>query len=221
MLERYVNLLPDIGVAFAETAYMLGITLVIATVLGGVLGINLYLIRPNGPFANRSLYRLLDGIVNVVRSTPFLILMVGVIPLTRLIVGTSIGTTAVIVPLTIAAIPDFARLVEQTLRDVNPGVLEAGEAMGATQFQIVRKILMREARSGLVGALTILTVNYISYSTVAGLVGGGGIGDFAVRYGYYRYQPDLMVFTVILIIISVQFIQVGGNMLVRLLDKRH
>lgn len=221
MLERYIDILPDIGQAFGQTLYMLAITLAVATVLGGAFGVVLYLIRPDGPQPRRNLYRVLDVIVNIIRSMPFLILMVAAIPLTRFIVGTSIGTTAVIVPLTIAAIPDFARLVEQTLRDVNRGVLEAGEAMGANQIQIIWKILLREARSGLAGALTILTVNYISYTTVAGLVGGGGIGDFAVRYGYYRYQPDIMVFTVILIIIWVQFVQAGGNYLVRRLDKRH
>lgn len=221
MLDRFIDILPDVVQAFGQTLYMLAITLAIAIVLGGAFGIALYLIRPDGPQPRRVLYRILDIVVNIVRSMPFLILMVAAIPLTRLVVGTSIGTTAVIVPLTIAAIPDFARLVEQTLRDVNHGVLEAGEAMGANQFQIVWKILLREARSGLAGALTILTVNYISFTTVAGLVGGGGIGDFAVRYGYYRYQPDIMIFTVILIIIWVQLIQAGGNFLVRRLDKRH
>lgn len=221
MLETIVGLLPDIGAAFLQTFHMLLITLVLAVVLGGALGVWLYQIRPDGASPRLMQYRLLDVAVNIIRSMPFLILMVAVIPLTRLIVGTSIGTTAVIVPLTIAAIPDFARLVEQSLREVNRGVLEAGEAMGGTRFQIIRKILLREARSGLVGALTILTVNYISFTTVAGLVGGGGIGDFAVRYGYYRYQPDVMVFTVILIIVWVQVIQITGNYFVRLLDKRH
>lgn len=220
MAERIWNVMPDILAAFGETLYMLSVTLALATVLGGAFGVVLYTIRPDGPQPRPHLYRLLDAVVNVVRSMPFLILMVAVIPFTRIVVGTSIGTSAVIVPLTIAAIPDFARLVEQTLRDVNPGVLEAGEAMGASPFQIARKILLREARSGLVGALVILTVNYISFTTVAGLVGGGGIGDFAVRYGYYRYQPDIMVFTVILIIIWVQVIQALGNALVRRLDKR-
>lgn len=221
MLERFIDVLPDVADAFGQTLHMLIITLAIATVAGGAFGVLLYLIRPDGPQPRRHLYRILDVVVNVVRSMPFLILMVAVIPLTRVIIGTSIGTSAVIVPLTIAAIPDFARLIEQTLRDVNRGVLEAGEAMGASQFQIIWKILLREARSGIAGAFTILTVNYISFTTVAGLVGGGGIGDFAVRYGYYRYQPDIMIFTVILIIIWVQLIQAGGNYLVRHLDKRH
>lgn len=220
MVERLLGLLPDIATAFWQTLTMLGFTLLFAVVLGGALGIVLYLIRPEGHAPRVALYRTLDVLVNVVRSLPFLILMVAVIPLTRLIVGTSIGTAAVIVPLTIAAIPDFARLVEQSLREVSRGVLEAGEAMGATTGQIVRKILLREARAGLAGALTLLTVNYISFTTVAGLVGGGGIGDFAVRYGYYRYQPDVMIFTVMLLILGVQLLQAIGHYCVRRLDKR-
>jgi D-methionine transport system permease protein len=160
-------------------------------------------------------------IVNIVRSFPFLVLLVALIPFTRLIVGTSLGTVAVIVPLSVSAIPDFARLTEQVLQDVNHGVIEMAEATGANTFQIIWKVLYKEARSGLVSSATMISVSFLSYSTVAGLVGGGGIGDFAIKYGYYRYQPKIMIFTVVLIIVIVQIIQTAGRMIARKLDKRN
>jgi D-methionine transport system permease protein len=146
--------------------------------------------------------------------------MVAIIPFTRFVVGTSLGTTAVIVPLSICAIPDLARLIEQALLGVDRGVIEMAEASGAGMFRIIWKVLYREARSGMVSAVTMLCVSFVSYSTVAGLVGGGGIGDFAIRYGYYRYQPEVMVFTVVLIILFVQVIQTIGRIISHKLDKR-
>ncbi len=207
-------------VALGQTFYMMAITLTIAIAMGTLLGTILYLIRPGSASYRPKLYVLLDGAVNLVRSFPFLILMIAIIPFTRLIVGTAIGTTAVIVPLTICAIPEFARLIEQTLLEVDKGVIEAAEAMGANQLQIIWKVLYLEARSGIANVITINSVGFLSYSTVAGLVGGGGIGDFAIRYGYYRYQTDIMVATVLIIIVLVQIIQTTGNFAVRRLDKR-
>lgn len=207
-------------VALGQTFYMMAITLTIAIAMGTLLGTILYLIRPGSASYRPKLYVLLDGVVNLVRSFPFLILMIAIIPFTRLIVGTAIGTTAVIVPLTICAIPEFARLIEQTLLEVDKGVIEAAEAMGANQLQIIWKVLYLEARSGIANVITINSVGFLSYSTVAGLVGGGGIGDFAIRYGYYRYQTDIMVATVLIIIVLVQIIQTTGNFAVRRLDKR-
>jgi D-methionine transport system permease protein len=165
-------------------------------------------------------YVALNGAVNLVRSFPFLILMIAMIPVTRFVVGSALGTTAATVPMVVNSIPYFARFVEQVLLDVNRGVVEAAESMGASGLQIIWKVLYAEARSGLANSITILTVSFLSYSTVAGLVGGGGIGDFAIRYGYYRYQTDVMIFTILLIVAFVQILQFGGNVVVRKLDKR-
>lgn len=220
MTNTIIQSLPAIGKAVGETFYMMICTLGISAIVGIPLGTLLYIIRPGSIMEKRKLYFVLDTIVNIVRSFPFLILMIAIIPLTRLLVGTSLGTTAVIVPLSISAIPDFARQIEQVLLEVNHGIIEMADAMGANTFQIIWKVLYKEARSGIVNASTIISVSFLSYSTVAGLVGGGGIGDFAIRYGYYRYQTDVMMFTVILIIIIVQVIQTLGSFLVRKLDKR-
>lgn len=220
-MNNVVLVLPEIVKALGETFYMMICTLGIAAVLGIPLGTVLYIIRPGSIMERRNQYIVLDLIVNIVRSFPFLILMIAIIPVTRLLIGTALGTTAVIVPLSISAIPDFARLIEQVLLDVNHGVIEMAEAVGANTFQIIRKVLYKEARSGIANAVTIISVSFLSYSTVAGLVGGGGIGDFAIRYGYYRYQTDVMAFTVLLIVIIVQAIQTTGRIIVRRLDKRN
>ena len=165
-------------------------------------------------------HRLLSWTVNTVRSFPFIILLVALVPFTRVIAGTSIGPVAAAVPLSFAAIPYFARLVEQCLREVPRGVIEAAHAAGASELQIVRRVLLVEARSGLVLALTVLAVSFLSYSAVAGVVGGGGIGDLAIRYGYYRFQTDVMVLTVALLVVLVQIIQFAGNTVARRIDKR-
>ncbi|MDR0391936.1 MAG: ABC transporter permease [Planctomycetaceae bacterium] len=214
------ELMPQIVTAFGQTFYMMIFTISIAAILGIPFGTYLYLIRPKSIMQSPRIYFVLDMLVNIVRSFPFLVLMIAIIPFTRLIVGTSLGTTAVIVPLAISATPDFARLIEQVLLEVNRGVIEMAEAAGANTLQIIWKILYREARSGMVNSVTLITISFISYSTVAGLVGGGGIGDFAIRYGYYRYQPEVMIFTVFLIILLVQLIQTIGRIISQKLDKR-
>jgi D-methionine transport system permease protein len=220
-MQKIIELLPQIAAALGQTFVMMFFTLTIAAVFGIPLGTYLYLIRPGSIMEKPKIYLVLDVIVNVVRSFPFLILLVVMIPLTRLIVGVSIGTTAVIVPLSVSATPDFARLTEQTLLEVPHGVIEMAEATGANTLQIIWKVLYKEARSGLVNSATMISVSFFSYSTVAGLVGGGGIGDFAIKYGYYRYRPSIMLFTVILIIIIVQIIQTIGRVISRKIDKRH
>lgn len=211
---------PELGKAAGETLLMLVITIPLAVLLGAPLGVVLFLTRPASLVHAPRLYLVLNAAVNLVRSFPFLILLIAMVPLTKLIVGSALGTLAATVPLVVNSIPYFARFVEQNLLEVNRGVVEAAESMGATRLQIVWKVLLAEARSGIAGSITILAVSFLAYSTVAGLVGGGGIGDFAIRYGYYRYQTEIMVVTIALIIVAVQFIQYGGTLAVRKLDKR-
>jgi D-methionine transport system permease protein len=220
VLTHILNVWPEIVQASGQTLYMLALTLPIAVLLGTPLGTLLYFTRPGSLVNAPRLYLVLNGLVNLVRSFPFLILMIAMIPVTRAIVGTALGTTAAAVPLAVNCIPYFARFVEQSLLEVNRGVIEAAESMGASQLQIIWKVLYSEARSGIANAITILTVSFVSYSTVAGLVGGGGIGDFAIRYGYYRYETDVMFFTIFLIVAFVQVMQFTGNFIVRRLDKR-
>ena len=192
----------------------------LAVLLGTPLGVLLYTIGPNGLKHKPKLHRVLDGLVNLLRSFPFLILLIAIIPVTRFIVGTTIGTAAVIVPLTLNAIPYFARFVEQNLSQLGGGVVEAARSMGASRSQIVRDVLIVEAKPGLVSSITIMTVSFISYSAMAGLVGGGGIGDFAIRYGYYRYETPLMITAIVLMILLVTIVQLGGSYVARRLDKR-
>ncbi|AXE33145.1 methionine ABC transporter permease [Chromobacterium phragmitis] len=219
-LQNLQSMAPEIWQALLETGVMLGVGLSAAVLLGGPLGVILYLSQPGQMFANRAVNGVLSWLVNLVRSFPFIILMVVLIPLTRALVGSTIGPVAASVPLSFAAIPYFARLVEQTLREIPRGVVEAAEAMGASPAQIIFKVLVNEARSGLISSLTILTISFLSYTAVAGVVGGGGIGDLAIRYGYYRFQTDVMVAMVLLLVALVQIIQLLGNRLAAKLDKR-
>lgn len=219
-LANLSDLAPEIWQASVETGLMLAIGLTVAIVVGGPLGILLYLTQPGQLFANRAVNGVVGWFVNLVRSFPFIILMVSLVPLTRLLVGSTIGPIAAAVPLSFAAIPYFARLVEQTLREIPRGVIEAAEAMGASPAQIIWKVLLGEARAGLISSLTILTISFLSYSAVAGVVGGGGIGDLAIRYGYYRFQTEVMVAMVLLLVVIVQIIQFAGNHLAARLDKR-
>lgn len=220
MFDRILEVWPEIVAAMGQTLTMLLVAIPLAVLLGTPLGVLLYSIGPNGLKHKPKLHRILDGAVNLVRSFPFLILLIAIIPLTRLLVGTTIGTAAVIVPLTINAIPYFARFVEQNITQLGGGVVEAARSMGASRVQIVRDVLLVEAKPALVGSITIMTVSFISYSAMAGLVGGGGIGDFAIRYGYYRYETDLMVVAILLMILMVTAVQLGGSAIARRLDKR-
>lgn len=220
MSENIVAILPELWLAIGQTFLMLGIGLSAAVLVGGPLGIWLFLLSPGQSLENKPLFAVINWLVNTVRSFPFIILLVALVPFTRVIAGTSIGPVAAAVPLSFAAIPYLARLVEQCLRDVPKGVIEAAHAMGASEFQIVLRVLLVEARSGLVLALTVLAISFLSYSAVAGVVGGGGIGDLAIRYGYYRFQTDVMVLTVALLVVFVQIFQFAGTTIARRLDKR-
>ena len=220
MPEDIVAILPELWIALGQTLLMLAIGLGSAVLVGGPLGVWLFLLGPGQSLDNRALFAVVGWLVNLVRSFPFIILLVALVPFTRALTGTSIGPVAAAVPLSFAAIPYFARLVEQNLRDVPRGVIEAAQAMGASDLQIVVHVLLVEARSGLVLALTVLAISFLSYSAVAGVVGGGGIGDLAIRYGYYRFQTDVMVLTVAILVVLVQALQWGGNAIARRIDKR-
>ena len=220
MSENILAILPELWTATGQTFLMLGIGLSAAIVIGGPLGVLLFLLGPGQSLENKPAFVTLNWLVNTVRSFPFIILLVALVPFTRVIAGTSIGPLAAAVPLSFAAIPYFARLVDQCLREVPRGVIEAAHAMGASELQIVWRVLVREARSGLILALTVLAVSFLSYSAIAGVVGGGGIGDLAIRYGYYRFQTDVMLLTVALLVVLVQIIQFGGNAIAHRLDKR-
>lgn len=216
----FLQLLPDMLKAFYETMYMVGISLGIAIVLGIPIGILLF-VSDRGLFSeNRTLNVVLGFVANMVRSIPFLILLVLLLPLTQWILGTTIGPTAAAVPLSVAAIPFYARLVEASLREVNKGVIEAAVAMGAKPWLIIREVLLPEAKSGIISGLTITAISLLGFSAMAGTVGGGGIGDLAIRFGYYRYDNQVLFTTVILLIVLVQIIQHIGDWAARKVDKR-
>ncbi|WP_278653185.1 methionine ABC transporter permease [Pandoraea pnomenusa] len=206
--------------SFWETLVMVGISGVIGAVVGVPLGVLLYLTDRNGVLQNLPTNRIVGILVNAVRSTPFIILLVAVIPFTRLIVGSSIGTMAAVVPLTIAAAPFVARLVETALREVDRGLIEAAQSMGATTGQIVMKVLLPEALPGIVAGLTITLVRLVGYSAVAGAIGGGGLGDLGIRYGYQRFLPEVMITVVLILIVFVQLVQTFGDWLVRRLSHK-
>lgn len=201
--------------ATGETIYMVLISGIIATLFGLPLGITLYVTREGNFLEKKPLYRFLAALVDVTRSIPFIILMIAVIPLTRLLVGTSIGTNAAIVPLSLCAIPFIARVVENALNEVNKGLIEAAVAMGATHRQIIQKVLIPEALPGIINGLTLTTVSLLGYSAMAGAVGGGGLGDLAIRYGYHRFDVLMMLITIVIMIVLVQLIQLTGDILAK------
>jgi D-methionine transport system permease protein len=206
--------------ALAETLAMVGVSLTLAALAGIPLGVAL-LVTARGALLERPLFnRVAGAVVNATRSTPFIILMVAIIPLTRLIVGTSIGTAAATVPLVIAAVPFVARLVEASLREVDGGLVEAAQAMGASPLQIILKVLIPEALPGIAAALTITAISLIGYSAMAGAVGGGGLGDLGIRYGYQRFEPEVMAAVVVVLIALVQLVQSGGDRAAARLNKR-
>ncbi|BDG09839.1 methionine ABC transporter permease [Anaeromyxobacter paludicola] len=217
MSQAMLELLWD---ALVETLLMVGVSSALSALLGLPLGVLLHVtgrgqLLEHGPFN-----RLLGAVVNAGRSVPFIILLVAIIPFTRLVVGTSLGTAAAIVPLTVGAIPYVARLAEAALREVDHGLVEAAQAMGASPRQVILKVLIPEALPGLVAAFTITVVTLVGYSAMAGAVGGGGLGDLGIRYGYQRFQPEVMIAVVIVLIVLVQGLQSAGDRLARRLDKR-
>lgn len=209
-----------LGQGIWETIYMTLVSSLFAYVLGIPLGILLVLTAKDGLRPMRILNAILNVIVNVARSIPFLILLVAVLPFTRFILGTTIGSNATVVPLVIAAAPFVARLVESSLKEVDAGVIEAGRSMGATNMQIIVKILLKEARPSLLVGSAIAVTTILSYSAMAGFVGGGGLGNIAIQYGYYRYQNDIMLITVVLLVVIVQILQEIGMRLAKAFDKR-
>lgn len=203
-----------------ETIYMVGAAGLIGFLIGIPLGVILHTSKKGGLLENTRLNKALGAIINVGRSVPFLVLMVAIIPVTKLLVGTFIGTTAAIVPLTIGAIPFVARLIEGALIEVPSGLVEAAQSMGATPLQIIHKVLLPEAMPTIINSVTITLVTLVSYSAMAGTVGGGGLGDVAIRYGFHRYDVTIMAVTVTMLIILVQIIQTIGDTVVRRVDHR-
>ena len=203
-----------------DTLYMTIVSTAFGYLIGLPWGIVLTVTAKDGLHPQAVLYRILDIVTNIMRSVPFLIMLVLVIPITRFIVGKSYGSSATIVPLVISASPLIARMVESSLQEVDKGVIEAAQSMGANNLQIVIRVLLKEARVSLISGATITTGTILGYSAMAGTVGGGGLGDIAIRYGYYRYQPNILFLTVALLIILVQLFQLIGNQLGKRLDKR-
>lgn len=220
MNEHWATYTPMLWKATGETLNMIGVATMVTVALGLPLGVLLVATERGGLFPVPVLSRVLSTVVDIGRSFPFIILLVAVIPFTRLLVGTTIGSRAAIVPLTIAAVPFFARIVETSLREVDRGLIEAATAMGATRLQVIVGVLVREALPGLVSGLTITVIGIVGYSAMAGAVGGGGLGDLAIRYGYQRFQTDITVATVVLLIVIVQVIQLVGTFTARRLSHK-
>jgi D-methionine transport system permease protein len=204
-----------------QTLHMVAVSGLVGSLIGLPIGVFLATSGKNELFPAPALNRAIGLTVNAARSTPFIILVVAIIPFTRLLTGTSIGTSAAIVPLTIATVPFFARLVEAAIRDVDKGLIEAARAMGATPLQIVFKVLLAEARPAILLAFTMTIVSLIGYSAMVGAVGGGGLGDLGIRYGYQRFMPEVMLAVVIVLIVLVQLVQSAGDALARRFDKRN
>lgn len=219
-LNNIIKLLPEFYQAIGETFIMVGVSACVSIVVGGLLGVWLFTSAPGQIFAQAKINRSLSWFVSFMRAFPFVILMIVLMPLTRLIVGSSFGPLAACVSLSVAASFYFARLVEQNLKEVPRGVVEAAQAMGASPTTIIFKVLLSEARSGLVLSVTILIIAILGESAAAGLIGGGGIGNLGIRYGHQRYMPDIMVAVVILLSVLVIFIQTLGNWLSAKLNKR-
>lgn len=206
--------------SLAETLYMLSVSAIIAAVIGIPLGILLVVTEKNHILSCPMMNKPLAFVINMIRSIPFIILMVAIIPLTRIIAGTSIGTTAAIVPLTLAAIPYTARMVETSIREIPSGLIEAAESMGASPLQIIYKVLIPEALPAVIQNMTVVIVSLIGSSAMAGTIGGGGLGDLAIRYGYQRFQADMMIATIVVLIVIVQVIQWVGNNLSKKTNKK-
>lgn len=216
MQEELIQLLLE---SLAETCYMVAISTFLSTLFGAPLGIILTVTDKGHILENKAFNNILGNIVNATRSVPFIILMVAIIPLTRMIVGTSIGTTAAIVPLTISATPFIARIIEGALKEVQYGVIEAAQAMGATPLQIIIKVLIPEAMPAIILGITLAIISLIGYSAMAGALGGGGLGDLAIRYGYQRFRIDIMIITVLILIVQVQLVQSCGDYLAKKFNK--
>ncbi|MBK1679621.1 methionine ABC transporter permease [Rhodocyclus tenuis] len=213
-------LLDDLKPAFGETFLMVGISSFFAIAGGLPLGFLLYITERRLFWENQAAHAIGNVLVNIIRSLPFVILLVLLLPFTQWVLGTTIGPAAAAVPLSVAAIAFYARLVEGALCEVDPGIVEAAQAFGASPLRIVGSVLLREALPGLLRGLTVTLISLIGYSAMAGIVGGGGVGDLAIRFGYYRYQTDVMIVTVIALVILVQAVQALGDLAARRADKK-
>ena len=214
------DMLPLLTKALGETVYMVVVSMIVASLIGIPLGVLLATTAKGQILECLPLCRAIGAVVNALRSIPFIILMVAIIPFTRFIVGTSIGTTAAMVPLVLASIPFIGRQVETSLREVPAGLVEAALSMGATPLQIVRRVLLPEAMPSIVAQLTTVIIALVGESAMAGAIGGGGLGDLAIRYGYQRFRPDIMIATVVILIVLVQIVQFLGNRLANGLNKK-
>lgn len=204
--------------ALVDTLYMVTVSTFFAVILGSVPGVVLVITNERGLKPNKSIYKSINLVINILRSFPFIILMISIFPFTRLIVGTTIGTTAAIVPLTIGAAPFAARVIESALMEVDYGIIEAAKSCGASISQIIWKVMMREALPSIVQGITLTIISVVGYSAMAGAIGGGGLGDVAIKFGYYRFRTDIMAYTVIILIFIVQILQGLGNLLYKKLS---
>ena len=219
MKTNFLEFAKDILIeAFFQTLYMTAVATIFATIIGFIIAITLVITDSNGLRPNKKLNDVLGGIINTIRSFPFIILMVAIIPLTRFIVGKAIGVNAELVPLTIGAAPFIARVIESSLKEVDKGLIEAAKSFGASNTQIIFKVMLKEAVPSIISGLTLTIINIIGYSAMAGSVGAGGLGKVAISYGYQRYQTDVMIVTVIILIIMVQGLQSLGNYLYKKLS---
>ncbi|EFM40169.1 ABC transporter, permease protein [[Eubacterium] yurii subsp. margaretiae ATCC 43715] len=216
-MENLVELLYK---PLVETLYMIGVSMIFSVIIGLILGTVLVVTSENHIMPSKIINSILSNVINITRSFPFIILLIVLFPLTKLIVGTKIGTTAAIVPLSFAATPFFARMVETALRDIPWGIIEAALAMGSTPMQIIIKVMIPEAMPSIIQAITTTTIGVLGYSAMAGSIGGGGLGDLAIVYGYQRWRTDIMVITVIVLIVLVVIIQLIGDFISRKIDKR-
>jgi D-methionine transport system permease protein len=207
--------------ATLDTLHMVAVSGALGTLIGLPIGVLLAVTGKGELLQSLTFNRVVGAVVNIARSTPFIILVVAIIPFTRMVAGTSIGTAAAIVPLTVAAIPFIARIVEGSVREVDRGLIEAAQAMGATPFQIIRKVLLPEALSSIALGLTLAAVSLIGYSAMVGAVGGGGLGDLGIRYGYQRFLPEVMLAVVVVLVVLVQIVQSAGDLLARRFNKRN
>ena len=214
------DMIPLLTKALGETVYMVAVSMAIASALGIPLGVLLYATDMGQILESPLLNKVIGTVVNAIRSIPFIILMVAIIPLTRLLVGSAIGTTAAMVPLVIASIPFIGRQVETSLKEVPYGLIEAALSMGATPMQIISRVLLPESMPSIVAQLTTVVISLVGESAMAGAIGGGGLGDLAIRYGYQRFRPEVMIATVIILIVLVQAVQFVGNTIAKHLDKK-
>ncbi|BAL81878.1 putative D-methionine ABC transporter permease protein [Selenomonas ruminantium subsp. lactilytica TAM6421] len=214
------DMIPLLTKALGETVYMVAVSMAIASALGIPLGVLLYATDKGQILESPTLNKVIGTVVNAIRSIPFIILMVAIIPFTRLLVGSAIGTTAAMVPLVIASVPFIGRQVETSLKEVPYGLIEAALSMGATPVQIISRVLLPESMPSIVAQLTTVVISLVGESAMAGAIGGGGLGDLAIRYGYQRFRPEVMIATVIILIVLVQAVQFVGNTIAKRLDKK-